>query len=281
MIIVSASRRTDLTAFFPEYLSSALKNEFAEPVSPYGVKYRVNLNPSNVHSIVLWSKNFKNLLKNRYNLKEQLKKFKNPFFLFTITGFGGTIIEPLTPNFKEALKQLKELVYDYGAERVVVRFDPIMFYYEGEKLISNISYFEEIVGYSSHLGIKKVIFSFVQYYSRVKKRLKNLKINYYDPDENEKINIANNLSLLTKSNNIELYSCSQDFLLKAKGVKKSKCIDSEYLSKIHPDKIKMEYKKDKGQREECGCSTSKDIGSYTMSCSKPCFYCYANLKTKL
>ncbi len=281
MIIVSASRRTDLIAFYPDYLADVLKKEIACLRSPYGVKYKVELNPDNVHSIVLWSKNFKNLLTNRYSVKTYLKKYKNPFFLFTVTGFGGTRIEPLIPHYKHALKQLETMVEEYGSERIFLRFDPIMFFYESGILKSNLDFFEEIVSFSSEKNIKRIIFSFVQYYPRVKKRLSYAGINYYDPPEKEKIEIAKNLSKISNSYGIRLYSCAQDFLLKVDGIEKSKCIDAEYLSQIHPDKIFIPHNKDKGQRMECGCSYSRDIGMYEMSCPKPCLYCYANLKIKV
>jgi hypothetical protein len=279
--IISASRRTDLISFFFDSFYNSLKNEQAIVLGPYGKSYTVNLSPENVHTIVLWSKNFENIIKNRNNILKLLKKYKQTYLLFTITGLGGSSIERIIPSPDKTLSQIKPLTELFGSERVAIRFDPILFYKENNIFKTNFPFFEKLINSIDKTDIKKVIFSFTQYYGKVKKRFDYAEIEPINHSSEEKLKYANKMVNIVKGTKIKLFSCSQDFLLAVNGINKSRCIDAEYLSKIHPLKWKMEYKKDKGQREECGCSISKDIGSYSQLCPIPCLYCYANNKIKI
>ena len=63
-IIISASRRTDIPAFYSDWLIERLNSGFVEVTNPYNhTVYSVPLSPESVHSIVLWSKDFAPLLK--------------------------------------------------------------------------------------------------------------------------------------------------------------------------------------------------------------------------
>jgi len=279
--IISASRRTDLISFFFDSFYNSLKKEQAEVIGPFGRYYKVELSPENVHSFVLWSKNFNNIIKNRKNILKLLKKYNQTYLLFTITGLGGTSIERMIPSPDITLSQIKPLTELFGSERVAIRFDPILFYKEKNMLKTNFYFFEELINFINKTDIKRVIFSFTQYYEKVKKRFDYAGIEPIDPSLDEKLRYTEKMVNIVKGTKIKLYSCSQDFLLSVKGINKSRCIDADYLSEIHPLKWRVEYKKDKGQREECGCSASKDIGSYSQRCPIPCLYCYANNKIKV
>jgi len=279
--IISASRRTDLVAFFPEYLSKALDKEIVEVSGPYGFKYNVSLNPDDVHTIVLWSKNFNNLLKNKYNLFSNLKKYKQIYLLFSITGLGGTKMEKSVPPPEKTEQQIKGLVNLFGEKRVAIRFDPIIFYRENGKIKTNFFYFSNLIKKVEEHNIRKIIFSFCQYYNKVKKRLKYVGIEPIYLSKEKMLDYAVRMSRMLKGKNIDLYSCSQKFLTKIEGIKRSRCINANYLSKIHPLNWIIKHEKDKGQRKECGCSKSKDIGSYSQSCPVPCLYCYANSRIRV
>ena len=80
------------------------------------------------------------------------------------------------------------------------------------------------------------------------------------------VNIAN-------SYNIEILSCAEKIDLKGLGVHHGKCIDDRIIEKIIG--YQLEVKKDKNQRQECGCIESIDIGEYN-TCPHNCLYCYAN-----
>ena len=82
--IISASRRTDIPAFHYDWLQKALKNEIVTISNPMykGSKTNISLRPEDVHSIVLWSKNFKNVLENPMYLENY-----NLFFQYTFKVF--------------------------------------------------------------------------------------------------------------------------------------------------------------------------------------------------
>jgi len=138
--LLSASRRTDLVAFFPQWFSSVLKEEKVKVFGPSGHGYIVDLNPLKVHTIVLWSKDFSNILENAYGLYEQLRKYDQLYLHLTITGLGQSFIEPHVPSQSKAILQLKELVKLAGSpDRITVRFDPVVYWkeHEPEDLASN------------------------------------------------------------------------------------------------------------------------------------------------
>ncbi len=95
--VVSASRRTDLVAFYPRWLAEALERGSVEVLGPRGRMRTIDLRPESVHTVVLWSKDFSNLIEDRHGLRRALDRFDQLYALFTITGLGGSPVEPGRP----------------------------------------------------------------------------------------------------------------------------------------------------------------------------------------
>ena len=275
--VISASRRTDLVAFFPAWLAGAFGGESAIVSGPRGGAMKVDLRPASVHSIVLWSKDFSNLLRNADGIRAALEKYDQLYILFTITGLGGTFIEKKVPAPAEALAQLPALVALAGnPKRVSVRFDPVVHWREGAGTASNFPFFETAAAAAARAGIADIRISFTQWYGKALRRAANAGFAYVDPEEEGKLEAARRLAETAARWGLRLHSCAQNFLARVPGIRASSCIDGRLLKELHPRKEEASTAKARGQRDECGCTASLDIGSYSQTCSHGCLYCYAN-----
>ncbi len=276
--IISASRRTDLIAHFPDYLKESFKRRKAEVYGPFKGKYEVDLSPENVHTIVLWSKDFSNLISNKFDLKSIFSEYSQLYFLFTITGLGGTFLELGVPKPELAISQIESLVKIAGTpERIAIRFDPLIFWKKDGNIENNIKFFPSVVKAAKESGVKRIIFSFMSIYPKCIKRAEKARIEWVDLEKEKKREIVKEIYEISNSYRIELLNCCNPETLEL-GAKKASCIDGELLNRLHPEGEKVEIKKDPGQRKDCGCNYSIDIGSYSQSCPHACLYCYANPK---
>jgi hypothetical protein len=275
--IISASRRTDLVASFPEWLARSLAEERAIVLGPARKTAAVDLCPESVHTIVLWSKDFSNLIRDAHGLRRAFERYDQIFLLFTITGLGGTFIERGVIEPDAALAQLRELVRLAGSpKRVSVRFDPVVYWREAGETRTNLGRFADMAARITGAGIEDVRVSFAQWYGKAVRRAARNGFEYVDPEEGRKLEAAAQLAKTAASYGLRLYSCSQDFLTRVPGISRSSCIDGELLGRLHPRQERASVAKDRTQRKKCGCTTSIDIGSYAQSCPHACLYCYAN-----
>jgi hypothetical protein len=277
--VISASRRTDLVAFFPEWLAAALREGEACFYGPSGRPRRVDLRPESVHTIVLWSKDFQNLIKDNFGLREAVQRYDQIYCHFTMTGLGGTAIEKGVLPFDQAIRQVGAVAEIAGSPgRISIRFDPVVYWKERQHLRTNLGFFEKVAAEASRQGIRDIRFSFAQWYGKAVRRAERCRFSYYDPPVEEKIAAAGTLASIARSFGLSLYACCQDYLTGLPGIKPSACIDGVYLEGLHPAAAPASPRKDKTQRKECRCTESIDIGSYTQSCPHSCLYCYANPK---
>ena len=180
--VISASRRTDMPAHYLDRLIACIRQGFAEVPNPYsGKPYRIGLDEDDVHTIVLWSKNFGPFLKGGHAL--------NPYslyFLFTINDMPG--LESGVPPLSERFDQLDELAARYGPERIGWRFDPVVF--RNGRPVMGIDTFERLADRAAKAGVSRVITSFLDMYGKVKKRNETLNLCLADPPDDMKRSFA-------------------------------------------------------------------------------------------
>jgi len=273
-MFLSVSRRTDIPAFYSEWFFNRLKEGFLYVRNPMNFNQvsRINLSVKDIDCIVFWTKNPSKII-------SQLSQLDGPgyryYFQITVNGYPGEI-EKNVPDLESAINSFINLSKNksVGKEKAIWRYDPIIL---SDKLgiAYHIDKFSQIAqrlnGYT-----KRCVISFLDIYSRTKKRLSNINLKEISK-EDMKI-IAAKFSTIARQYDLELVTCSEEINLENYGIKNGKCIDDELFMKIF--KIPLDAKKDKTQRKECGCVTSIDVGAYN-TCSHECKYCYANFNDGL
>jgi hypothetical protein len=210
-------------------------------------------------------------------LRDLLAVYGQVYLHFTVTGLGGTDAEPGVPPWREALGQLSGLAALAGdPRRISIRFDPLLFWREGGRTRTNLTRFPELAESIAARGLKDIRFSFAQWYGKARRRADARRFPYIDPPDEEKRAMAAELAATAGANGLALHACCQPFLAGIPGIRPSACLDGGLLEELHPRREPACRRKDRGQRGDCLCTESKDIGSYGQSCGHKCVYCYAN-----
>ncbi len=281
--VLSASRRTDIPAFYMPWFMDQIENGAFEVSNPYTHKTTTVLaEPGRVHTIVFWSKDFGPFLNGQYGMALQKKGF-HLFFNFTVNS-ENSVLEPSVPPLSLRLNQLTQLCERFGPQAIQWRFDPICHYQDPNGIIfNNLKDFILIGEIAASVGIKRCVTSFMDPYRKVLRRAESSdhKITFIDPDLGEKIEILQRMRDRLSQMDMELLVCCEKDVLSAisdgKAVSAGSCIPNNYLMNIYGGRLSLQ--KDRGQRlsSGCGCMVSRDIGSYELHpCGHRCLYCYAN-----
>jgi len=169
-IVISASRRTDIPAFYMDWFMDRIEIGRFEIVNPFNGKTTVvEATPETVHTIVFWSKNFDPFLRSGYG-QILAKKGFHLFFNFTVNS-TSPILEPRLTPLAERLEQAAALCDAFGPGTVQWRFDPICFYTAGDGSIhNNLANFDAIADRMETLSVKRCITSFMDHYAKIRKR---------------------------------------------------------------------------------------------------------------
>ena len=289
MNIISASRRTDIPAFYSWWFMNRVREGRVRYANPFsGQEYEVSLRPEDVHSIVFWSKNPQPLEPHLPQLEAMGYEF---IFHFTITGLPRPF-EGLVIPWEEAVLSFRRLSDRYGPKRMLWRFDPIIL-----SDITGPDYFKKSFDNLARRlegATERCYFSFVCLYPKVRRNLQRVSESrgrfetcpYYDPSYPEKLSLVKEMVEIAGSYGITLYTCCDEALvlnqngsgLAVGGVRTAQCVDGELLYKLFPNKPRQT--KIVPTRKGCNCVQSRDIGAYD-TCPHGCVYCYANLNHEL
>jgi len=266
-MIISASRRTDIPAFYGEWLVNRLKAGEVLVRNPMNTKQvtRILLSPSTVDCLVFWTKNPQDFIKHLPVIDEMGYKY---YFLFTLNPYSS-VLEAGVENKVSIIETFKRLSDVIGPQRVIWRYDPIVLtdVFNKEYHFKSFKYLADSLSSYSN----KCIISFVDIYKKIEKRLRQ--VDYILPDDTLIDEIAFFFSKVCSHYEFDLYTCSQSFDFSKYGIGHSKCIDDELVRLVTGRNL--EFSKDSSQRDECGCIESRDIGAYN-TCTHQCLYCYAN-----
>jgi len=276
--IISASRRTDIPAFYAEKFIADFRRGFTEVENSYNHQlYIVSLKPEDVSCIVFWTKNAAPLLP----FLDEIQDSGTPFyFQYTINRyhhlFARPDVEPNVPHVLETAKTICKIVDKYGKKSVVWRYDPIILSNKWDAE-HHLLCFDDVITVLDG-NFSRVVTSLFDDYNHSLSRLGSL-LHKYDITLSSPQEISQQLPILlegmvkkAKQHNSEVFSCAEEW--QQYGVKQGSCIDADYIQKSFG--IEVNDKKDRGQRPLCGCATSKDIGQYN-TCKHGCTYCYATI----
>jgi hypothetical protein len=264
-MIISASRRTDIPAFYGEWFKRRLESKKVwarNPVNPRIIT-EICLDPEYIECIVFWTKNPKNMLEYLPRIDRLGHRY---YFQFTITPYDSKIEKNLDKaDVVDTFIKLSGLI---GREKVIWRYDPVFIneYYTLEYHTSRFELLCKQIG--NHTD--KCVISFVDSYNFLAGNFRDYHIE--EPDSRQIDSLAGNMADIAGKYHLSLAACSEKVNLEKYGITRNKCIDNELIEKLFS--LKIDYKKDASQRAECGCCKSRDIGAYN-TCLHDCVYCYA------
>lgn len=307
-VIISASRSTDIPAFYAKWFFNCLARGYCVWYNPFN-QQPMYISFKNCKVVVFWTKNPEPIIP---YLPELDKRGIHYYFQVTLNDYMQEGFEPNVPPVAKRIETFKKLSQLIGKERVIWRFDPLIMTSQltPRKLLTRIWHIgNELKGYTD-----KLVFSFVDVkaYRKVQNNLIK-ETSYFAKEDVERAEMSDTqrmeivdglvkLREIWKQDgwNLQMATCAEDMELSQYGIEHNCCIDGELMKRIFADDKELVYYlhtgklperdmfgeippipqkvkdlKDKGQRKICGCMISKDIGMYN-TCRHLCVYCYAN-----
>lgn len=260
-MILNISGRTDIVAFYSEWLINRLEEGFIDVRNPFNPNMVSRILLEDVDLLFFCTKNPIPIIGKISSIKKKV------YFHITLTGYKKDI-EPGLPPKKDIIKAIIKLSKLIGKENIVIRYDPILVnnkYTIDYHIKAFTKICELLDGY-----IEKILISFIDDYKNVRKNYNILQYRKLLEEDYKKIGTS--FSNIAKNHNISIHTCAEDRNLTEYGFIKDECMSKELALKL----TGKNYKKWKARKNvPCQCVEMVDIGVYN-SCKHFCKYCYAN-----
>ena len=264
-MILFASGRTDIPAFYSNWFINRVKAGFVDVRNPFNQKLVSRIYFSDVDLIMFCSKNPLPMINKLDILKVPV------LFHVTITPYGKDV-EPNIPDKRLIIDGVKKLSLVLSIDNVVVRYDPI-FLSDKYNVDYHIRAFDKLCknlnGY-----VNKIIVSFMDEYKNVRSNKNILKYRAFTREDYKKIGEA--FSKSAYDNGMSVQTCFEDEDLTEYGFVKGECLSHELAYILTGKKFKSSNVR---KEKKCECVQMVDIGDYN-SCMHMCKYCYANYDEK-
>jgi hypothetical protein len=289
-MIISASRRTDIPAFYSRWLINRLRAGFCLVPNPFnpGQVARVELGADNVEAIVFWTRNPRPL----YPFLDELDgRGYRYYFQYTLLDYPR-IIDQHTPPATAALETFRRLADRLGPQRLIWRYDPIVLSEITPPDFHRQTYTR--LAEALRGSTTRSVISLLDRYPKIAGRLGQMEregaplLSWNEPPLPKEMPIheqwapaeipdwlaglLRDLSQIALANEMEMVSCAEPLDLRPYGIRPGKCVDDDLIFQVFG--LQVSPTKDPGQRPACGCAVSKDIGMYD-TCLFGCRYCYA------
>lgn len=312
-VIISASRSTDVPAFYAKWFFNRLRAGYCVWYNPFNQK-PMYISFEKTKAVVFWTKNPEPILPYLHELDERGIHY---YFQVTLNDYEAEGFEPNVGSLEHRIQVFKELSDKIGPGRVIWRFDPLILTdsLSPRQLLTKVYHVgNQLKGYTN-----KLVFSFIDVkdYRKVQNNLiketsffSRDNVEDAEPTGNKLEELADGLAKIrdhwkNEGWEIELATCGEAVDLDKYHIEHNNCIDGELMERLFADDKEFVYYlrtgklpepdlfgaipdipekkknlKDKGQRKVCGCMISKDIGMYN-TCRHFCVYCYANTSREL
>lgn len=270
-MIISASRRTDIPAYFAPWLLNRLREGYVLVRNPYNFRQvtKVSLDSSAVDCLVFWTKNPGPILP----LLDEIEQLGHQYsFQFTLTPYAADLEQSL-PDKPYLISLFQRLARRVGPDRLVWRYDPILFF-PGFTPKDHVARFASLASQLQGFTHRCTI-SLLSLYPKCKKNLRD--VGLIEVDEDALLACIARLREEAHAHGIVLDACADTFLQECCGLPPARCIDAPLVGLLRGQSVRLG--RDPGQRPACRCTTSVDIGAYN-SCAHGCRYCYANTSGK-